>query len=642
MATGPTPSKDHVRHTGFPQDGRLRWVRWLDRIDIEGGGTGTARLLVTFGLLPPDADLAAPPSLASLIPPGPDLGPGGSATVHAGDIPALSPGMVVRDGMRAGWLALEERSFEFDRRTAEESPPTACSGDNPAERPAFWDPDKRWKVLQERVYPLGPFEHSRCVVIHAGLRQLVLPCMEVFRFFYAPETLTALALTSGPWGLVKDGLLNGTYTDKRGDGSWQVGLRAGLTGRSAVALANMALCGFGRAAAERLFFTLPKTSRIAIGPTALGMIEAAIPYDWSRMRIKVRGVQLYPHLRGDGTLDKFLGLSISEVSWPVPPRGVPGEVHYRLDNNNVEGGDPPPGDPRPGGAVRRAVLGPDGKLRVSATVPPSIGSEPTFVEVGPPPILGGPVAVRMPLEPASPADGRPRPRASEPVDHASTGRERSGDTGAATLRYALGGEGAEAEPSRFAALAAMLEALRLERSIDAWTPVRPGPYQVTWRDGLPAWLFPAYDPSTSAALRWSALERRVYRRRAALVVRIAVGVRFLHWVEIEERSTEAQSGFRALLFTTGAADVGPIVESLLLHAAREEGVWPRTAGELTGAPPDAWGAAGLWLAPRRHPYNLRDLAKKTGDDGRREYNLALSRGAIMAGIAQGHKGVPPS
>ena len=256
MATGPASAKGQVRDTGFPQDGRLRWVRWLDRINTSGGGTGTPQLHVSLGLLPPDADPGAPPGLAALLSQNPGPGPGGSATVHTGDIPALSPGMVLRDGMRAGWLAMQERSFEFDRRTAEEAPPTACSADNPAQRPASWDASKPWKVLLERLYPLGPFGHSRCVVIHDGLRQLVLPCMEVFRFFYAPETLTALALTSGPWDLVKDGLLNGDHTGERGDGSWQVGLRAGLTGRSAAALANMALCGFGRAAANRLSRTL--------------------------------------------------------------------------------------------------------------------------------------------------------------------------------------------------------------------------------------------------------------------------------------------------------------------------------------------------------------------------------------------------
>ena len=371
------------------------------------------------------------------------------------------------------------------------------------------------------------------------------------------------------------------------------------------------------------------------------MIEAAIPYDWSQMIIKVRGMQLYPGHRADGRLDKFLGLSIAEVSWPVPPRGLPGEVHYRLDNNNAEGGgDPPPDDPRPGGPVLRPVVGPDGTLRATAALPPSIGSEPTFVEVGPPLILGGPVAVRMPLEPASSTEGRQQPRTVEPVDHVSTGSERSGDTGAAALRYVLDGGGVGAEPSRFSALAAMLTALRREGSIDAWTPVRPGPYQVAWRDDLPAWLFPAYDPSTSAALRWSTLDRRVYRRRAALVVRIDVGARALYWVEIEERAGEAASGFRALFFTTGAADVGLAVEPLLLHAAKEEGVWPRTAGELTGTPPDMNGVAGLRLTRRRHPYNLRNPAQKIEGASHRKYNLALSRKAIMTGIAHGSKEPP--
>ncbi len=432
-----------VRHQGYPQDGRLWWVRWIDQVETAGGGTGTPLVHVLLSALPDGADPSRPPTIAEALRAG---GEGAEAVVrvHPGDMPALSPGLLVRDGKRVGWLELDKRTFCFEEGQA--SDPTACLSASPAARPRFWSDEMPWTVLPATAYPLGGFDRGRCVVVHDGPRQLALPCSEVFRFFFAPESLTANALLSGPFDLVEGRLLNPEWTGPRKDGSYQVGLRSGLTGRSAASLANLA--AGGRAAARRLSRMLAPGSVPMGDRGGAGMIEAAIPYDWTRMRISVRGLQLYPDLRARGVLDKFLGLAIVDVAWPVPPAGMPPHVHYRLDNNNAEQPDgPQPDRPAPAGTRGMPVAAPDGDLEETAAEPPGIGSAPTFLEVPSALIEGGPPVSRMPLEAAAPHRRARRTRAIEPVPHVSSGTPQHGSAGAALLRHVEGEPGADAAPS---------------------------------------------------------------------------------------------------------------------------------------------------------------------------------------------------
>lgn len=558
-----------VRHKGYPQGSRLWWVRWIDEVKTEGGGTGTPFVHVLLSALPEGADPGRPPTVAEAL----RAGGGGDEAivrVHPGDMPALSPGLLVRDGKRVGWLQLEERTFCFDAGQA--SDPIACRSASPAARPSFWS--NLWNVLPASAYPLGGFDHGRCVVVYDGPMQLVLPCSEVFRFFFAPESLTANALLSSPFDLVRDRLLNGEWTGPRDDGSHQVGLRAGLTGRSAASLANLA--NGGRAAAARLFRLLRAGADTIRDPGGAGMIEAAIPYDWTRMRIRVRGLQLYPDLRDRGVLDKFLGMVIVGVVWPVPPAGMPPRVHYRLDNNNAEQPDgPPPGLPVPAGVRARAVAAPDGDLEETAAEPPRIGSETTFIEVPAAVIEGGPPVSRMPLVVGALRRRARRIRTIEPVPHVSSGTPQSGSTGAATLRYVEGEPAADVGPSRLAALVAALDRAvgrpSADGGIEAWEPVIPGEAQRSWRDGQPVWPFPARDPETGAALRWCNLLPGIYRARTALVVTISVQGHTAHWLEIELRSNEG--GYRSVVFTT-AGPASTAVPSLLLAIARARGRGP--------------------------------------------------------------------
>lgn len=599
-AGGPRPISIGLRHLGYPQDGRLRWVRWIDEVETAGGGTGTPFVHVLLSTLPEDADPSRPPTVGEALLTGGERADA-VVQVHPGDMPALSPGQLVRDGKRVGWLKLEERTLCFD--TGQASDPTACRAGSPAARPKFWSDEIPWTVLPESAYPLGGFDHGRCVVVHDGQKQLVLPCSEVFRFFFAPETLTANALLSGPFELVLNRLINPEWTGQRDDGSHQVGLRAGLTGRSAASLANLA--NGGRAAANRLFRLLRKGADTMHDPGGAGRIEAGIPYAWTRMRIRVRGLQLYPDLQARGVLDKFLGLVIVDVAWPVPPAGMPPHVHYRLDNNNSEHPDGPPPDPTLSAGTRgRPVAAPDGGLEETAAEPPGIGSEPTFLEVPAAVIEGGPTVSRMPLEAGGPSRRTRRIRAIEPVPTVSSGTPQPGSTGAATLRHEEGEPAAEAGPSRFAALVAALDGAvgrpSADGGIESWEPVAPGEAQRSWREGLPVWPFPARDLETGTALRWCNLFPGIYRARTALVVAISTQGHTVHWLEIELRAEER--GYRSVVFTT-AGPAAAAVPSLLLAIAGAGGKEP-PAGALA-ALPGVLTAVRRRHGPRDDPFKGR-------------------------------------
>lgn len=585
---GPRPISIGARHLGYPQDGRLWWVRWIDQVKTDGGGTGTPFVHVLLSPLPEGSDPSRLPTAGEALRAG---GKEADAVVqvHPGDLPALSPGLLVRDGKRVGWLRLEERTFCFDAGQA--SDPAACLSESPAARPAFWSDGVPWTVLPASAYPLGGYENGRCVVVHDGARQLVLPCSETFRFFFAPESLAANALLSGPFDLVEGRLLNPEWTGPRGDGSHQVGLRSGLTGRSAASLANLA--NGGRAAANRLSRLLRPGPDTMHDPGGSGRIEAGIPYAWTRMRIQVRGLQLYPDLRAGGVLDKFLGLVIVGVAWPVPPAGMPPHVHFRLDNNNAEQPDGPPPDlPALAGVRGRPMAAPDGDLEETATEPPGIGSETTFLEVPAAAIEGGPPVSRMPLEAGALPRRARRIRAIEPVPHVSSGTPQPGSAGVAILRHVEGEPGADAGPSRFAALAAALAEASGRPSVDggieSWEAVAPGEAQSPWRDGLPVWPFPPRDSDTGAALRWCNLIPHIYRARTALVVRIVAGGRTVHWVEVELRRRE--SGCRSVVIAIDR-DPTQVVPKVLLAIGRAGGKEPR-AGSFTDI-------AGVLAASRR-------------------------------------------
>ena len=573
----PRPTAIGVQHLGYPQDGRLRWVRWIDRVGT-GGGTGSPHVHVQLSPPLDGVDAARPPTVEQAIAAGLDAA-GTLVRVHAGDIPALSPGLLVRDGKRVGWLGMEERTFAFDGDTA--SDPIARRDASPAQRPAFWKAGIPWTVLPASNYPVGDgFGHARCVVVHDGVLQLVLPCSEVFRFFYAPETRVADVLLRAPFDIVEHRVLNPEWTGPRSDGSFQVGLRSGLTGRSAASLANLSLGG--RAAARRLTRLMAPGGANAAVPAEAGMIEAGIPYDWTRMRITVRGLQLYPDLRARGALDKFLVMVIVGVAWPVPPRDVPGQVHFRLDNNNTApGGDgQPPDPPRPAGPRNVPVATEGGDLGETADEPPRIGAEATFVAVPTAMVEGGPEVLRMPPE-AGRLPRRSQVVASpEDVDRVSSAEQQTGSAGVGALRYVQGDSGEEDGAPRFAALANRLGELRAERLIESWTPLDPGDAMRAVREGMPVWPFPGLDPERrgrSKALLWSSLFAGVRCARTALVAEISVEGRTAYWLEIELRPGER--GYRSVVFTT-TGPASAVIPAVLLAIARAGGKGP-SAGDLT-------------------------------------------------------------
>ena len=352
--------------------------------------------------------------------------------------------------------------------------------------------------------------------------------------------------------------------------SGEIGLRTGLTGRSALPTAAFELSGHGRSVAGLIHAPL-------VGPLGgMGDLRAAIPYEWDAITLEVEGVE-YPEEHGSRLgLDRFLCLRITGVEWRRPLRGLPRVIAYRLDNHNTTR-RPDPIPPEEG--VRPAPTAtappsddPSGTVPVNASVAASSGVEPLSIAASSlPAFVGGPLVERMVLvEPEGPPRPPRRTFTVEPADHASPTRSGPGTGGAAPLRQ-VAGPGPSI--SAFADLADALDALVDVGSIRAWSPITPANVRWDVRDGFHAWFFPGH--AGGRRIAWAYVAGT--RRRTALVCRVAMGDRVLHLVEIERRPAAeggSTEGFNMLSLVAVEPSLEPAVSRLLDITARGRGVWP--------------------------------------------------------------------
>ncbi len=608
MTEGAVRAQVVSRQESFPRDGAFYWLRWLDDVDVRGHGSGRPSL---HAHLSPLSDFRAGgrlPHVSAVA------GPGTAAVrcaVPVASLPELRLGAVFKDGVEVGALEMTSRKFAFDRPSCKDAL-VRCGDTNPAQKPDWWQ--SPWTILPARAYALGQRRNAFCLLLRDRVRQLVVPASEVFRVFCAPEAMLAEALLSGPWADIRFNIVNLSWT--RGlDDRWEVGLRTGLTARSALPAAAFELSEYGRSVASLIHAPL-------VSPMArTSDLQAAIPYEWDAITLDVEGVA-FPGEHGSKLgLDRFLCLRIAGVEWRKPLRDVPPEISYRLDNNNVTRHPPAPGvedeEREEERRVPRASAPPPddvtGAVPVHPAQPASAGVEPLSVAVPPvPAFIGGPRVERMALaEPEGPS--RP-PRKSFPTgaaDHASPTRPGPGVRGAAPLRPA-----ASPEPSisAFAELADALDGLVDDGRLRDWLPTRPLNHRWDIRDGFHAWCFPAGGvPKLSASRRGNpgtAVLGRVAwpyvagtRIRTALVCRISVGDRIMHLIETERRpalTDKVMEGFSMLLLEAVEPDLESAVGRLLDIAARGRGVWPDAAAWTAACTASSEGM--VRIARHRHEY----------------------------------------
>ena len=567
-----------VAHMDFPRDGRLRWLRWLDGVDVLApSGTPAVHALLTP--LPDGTDARILPTLADVA----TAYEGTSAhRVHVGSLPGLRLGAVFHDGVHVGDLGMQA-SGRLGFGHSDDALMVRANAENPAEAPSWWT--RAWTVLPMRRYPLGHFSSAFCVQFAAPGLHLLVPCSELFRVLCAPETRLANALLSGPWATVAGMVTNEAWNDRSG-GTWTVGLRSGLTARSALPVAAYQLTVWGRQVASSMRAP-PMAGRLQ------SHLRAAVPYRFERIGLEGEGV---PLLDVDG-LRRFLMLRLASVAFPEGILDLPG-VRYRLDNFNIAR-LPVDGDDRePPYTKVVPVAGPDpatGKLGATPDYPPSVASEPTVVRHPAPEITGLPPLDRLELEPPRPAEARRRRFIRrEPVPLASAGVPRRGGGDVAGLAHSEEKVAREPAPG-FAKLTSALDELGTAGSIASWMPAVPDDAPWAFVGGLEAWLLPSEVEGERRGFGW--LEPGL--ARACLVAEVEIGAgRVVHLLELQRRrpaaeQSKSKKGFKLALLEIGSDELERVVSTLLQGVVVGEGKWPDTA------------VAGRF-APLRHCYKPVD------------------------------------
>ena len=561
----------------FPDDERVRVVRWFDHIRANHDATGSPGVEVLLHALAPGADAACLPRFDRNLP----LDPAGEVTprpvVHAGLIPALTIGGVFTGRSFSGWLPAEheQKRFRFTQLRATVLRP----GDgNPAPRPTGWREDLAWTVLGHSAYPLGAFTRSWCLVldgVHQGRdAQLVLPCPEVFRGVYGTTRSVALGLTSALWSEAMEKLTNVRRCIVE-DGVWKVGLRKDIPDALAPLLGMLMLTPEGFDAASRL---LEGKFGDRDAPARL---RAALPFAADELDVTVRCLSLRP----EGL--RWFGFELLRLDWPLGHFGPSGKVLIARDNSADEGDEVTTTDGPSPFAPKDKMLVDDGTDEAPVT-----GSEDPAparpVEIGGRvPVFGNVPELEHVRKPKSRRYEPPRkPGGVEAVGKASAGSVGSG--GSASIPANLEGAGAPAASPRFAKLAAVLERLEASGGLSREPPVAVPPPSRVLRGGDAVWKLPP--PANRARRGWTVLPGTRQVRRTAMVATVRIGGRTVHLIELEEDPGGSGSSMLLCRLSPGHEPAG--IEKLLKAVARTDvsdgrtikagGVWPKPGGLADG------------------------------------------------------------
>jgi hypothetical protein len=559
------PGPEGVGHEGFPAAGEgLHWLRWIDGVDLRGRGTGSPTVHAYLSPLPPGPRGAPLPPVRSLAA---ERGARPYA-VHAGTLPLLRLGTVFEAGVAIGSLPTTPRTFAFKRSKVEVARRRRFD-ESPAEKPPWWK--YAFATLPQRAYALEGVGDGHCLVLTAGTTQLILPASEVFRVFLAPEPRMADALLSGPWEIVGRRVVNESWTERLPD-HWEIGLRTGFTGASALPAAAIELTGHGRAVADLVHAAVVRSR------APLRSLEADIPYEWTVMELDVEGLRFPEQIGRDIGLDRFIALRIVAVRWPLPPRGLPARLTYRLDNYNVEHADPTTPEGRGPSVPRYGAPSPAG---TGGDVPLTPDQAPTplaasfAIDLAITPILGGPVLERMALTGLLEVQG-PRRRTHDAgmLPSVSTGRGTFRGTGAAPVRTVADDEAA-ATGTQWALAAALDELVGVDPGMVEWLPLAPVDDRFEVRGSVPVWLVPGWLDRRRRA--WSYLSGG--RRRSVLVAAVTTRAGLVHVIDVERRrhaDGRDRDATSLLLMEPVPGEEQAAVTAALRGLAEAGGSWPNT------------------------------------------------------------------
>lgn len=578
----------------FPKDGRLWWVRWVDRYSVPHGGTATPSVEVV--LSPLDATLGEVRKV--------DLKGTFTATntlrpirLFTGYIPRLALGMVFQDGVEVACLPLQ--TMKIDAEAVQLA--THCVMDELPVKPSWWT--FPYRVINRRDYYLAGFLKSHTVVVTSRRLTIVLPCHEIFRTMYAADSEIALALTSGPWEMTKTRVIEPSKTGVRTDGRWQIILRAKVRNESANVLANICISEAGRAGANGIYAALLESE----GP---GYMKVPIPFDVTRLQMEVRGVWLHDEPR------KFLALQITSMNWPIAMEST---VYHR-QNSGDKGVIQTPIDKLKPYAKAGGKPSPDpyGIINTNSNEDPSATSATTNFAV---PSIRWSNAPR--LEKAKKMEsfiysGACAEDGDGTLMAVSAGTEWHGVTSSGSATYAQ----ERRDPSlRFVEVVEMLERLRSVGEIDHWKHI-PHPRPKLVVGDLSVWHFPT-DPAGTKKIPGFCYIGRKKRLRSALVCEIEYKGSTIYWLEIEVG--QSGGGRRSLIFAAPLPQLTECIDLLLTAVAQNRGVWPSCDALVTAA-------SVTWAESWTHSYIGKTAEKQ---DGRLNETRALQAIDLVAKCSNG-------
>lgn len=527
----------------FPKDGRLWWVRWVDRYFVPQRGTATPWVEVVLSPLHVPLDEIRSLNLKQTVTATEALHP---IRLFTGYIPRLALGTVFRDGVEVACLPLQTM------RINAEAVHLATHGvmDELSRKPSWWT--FPYRVINRRDYYLAGFLKSHAVVVTSERMTIVLPCHEVFRTMYAPDSEIALALTSGPWEMTKTRVLERSETGIRADGRWQIVLRKRIRNEFANVLANLCLNKAGKAGANGIYTALLASD----GP---GCMKVPMPFDISRLQMEARGIWL------DDDPRKFLALQISSMTWPIDVETV-----YRRQNSGDKGKIQTPIDKPKPYATNGAKPSPDGEgfINANSNEDPSASSASTNFSL---PSLRWRNAPKLEKEEKLESFvyvGIPTEDEDHTLAGVSAGTEWHGETSSGSATYS---QERRDHSLRFAEVVEMLDRLKAAGEIEQWKCIpHPRPRLVV--GGLSVWHFPTKVTGAKKTPGFCYLDRDGKRLRSALVCEIHYRGSTAYWLELEVG--QSGGGFRSLVFSVAAPDPTASILLLLNIAALNRGVWP--------------------------------------------------------------------
>lgn len=555
---------------GFPDDDRFWWLVWMDHLRWDRR-TSTPGVTVRLAALPDVGEASRLPTLAEAV----ALSSGQAtwdARVQVGLVPGLCAGMVFRRQRQVGFLPMERRTFRFERtRCRMDMDPV--SDDACEEQGALPLIQPSTGTLPPGAYPLDGFQDSLSVRIRRTDGQgeaLVLPCFEVFRIMMAPHRAIALALTRGPWSLMRRRVTRDDDlrpTRAMPDGTWHVSLAGGVSRHHLAVLGNLVLNPAGMEAAEQVRLGVLRPSRWmkvrSNAERAPGRFQAPIPFQWESLELEVDGLQIAT------SPSAWLGLRLLAWTWPPPPLGPPA-IKYLPSRDTRRGATQAAGAKT--ARFRRAAesLRGERQPRVRSDIDPSRAARQARFEAPGAIQKNAPKVTKAPKPASHLTTNRPGAAPDVPVDAASAGNRVPGRTGAAVLQTSA--SGVEPGPSRFEEVVTMLDKLRERDDIEKHSAVEPGPQGTEQRGAVAAWRLPAPPFVGRSRSSWYRIDGTTVR--GAMVREVVTGGASVLWVEVEPRPGEAR--LRSLVFHAAAGPDGlpDVILALLRALVERRGVWP--------------------------------------------------------------------